>query len=736
MDRDYEYEELVGTVISVVYKNDESGYTVLSVRDENEEKKTVVGLFPFVVQGERIVAQGFWVNHPVHGEQFKAELITCIMPKNENDIFDFLSGGAIKGVGPATASLMVNEFGTKTLDIIENFPEKLTILRGISKSKAEQISTLLKQQTGIRRMIEYFCSFGLRPSYALRLNKYYGDRAFRLVQSNPYILCSDQIGASFGEADNVALEMGFELYSDERIEAAALHELSHNSGNGHCFIPAESLINATCQLISCDYEHVEKGLGRLIEHGRVISETIRDINACYLPELYDAETTIAYRLAEMNRDKYEIDIDLEQLVSRLEEINDICYAPKQRSILDTVLKNKVAVITGGPGTGKTTSISAILSMFDVLGLRTLITAPTGRAAKRVTELSGREATTVHRLLEARISPEGDRVVFNKNEADLLDCDAVILDESSMVDIPLLAALLRAMPDESRLIIVGDVDQLPPVGPGNALRAIIDSGIFPVIRLTDIFRQNESSRIISYAHMINRGEYPDFSVNKDGFFRLKRFQAASSVETIIELFSVRLPQNINVSPKDIQVLSPTRKGKMGTVNLNSKLQEVLNPPAQGKKEKSFGDVFFRVGDRVMQIKNNYDLLWTDNKTMEQGFGVFNGDIGEIISIDNEFQKLVIDFDGRVAVYPFEALNDLEHAWAITVHKSQGSEYKAVILSLSPSSKMLLTRDVLYTAVTRAREMLIMVGDESVAVTMIDNYKRSNRYSFLKTRLLMI
>ena len=436
-------------------------------------------------------------------------------------------------------------------------------------------------------------------------------------------------------------------------------------------------------------------------------------------------------MAKMCARKYKEDVDIPALIARIEKRQGIEYAPLQRQTLQLALENQLVVITGGPGTGKTTSIRAIIAMFDSLGLKTLLTAPTGRAAKRMSELSGEDAVTVHRLLGAKFAEDGERVVFAKNEGDRLDCGAVILDECSMVDITLIDALLRALPDDARLVMVGDADQLPSVGPGNVFSAVIRSGVVPTVKLTEIFRQNEGSRIVRNAHLINKGEHPNLAENTGDFFRLKRLQAASSVETIVELCAV--PGKMHIPPGDIQVLSPTRKGELGTKNLNRRLQEALNPASPEKKEKLFSDVVFREGDRVMQIKNNYDILWRSADGSSAGSGIYNGDIGRIVSIDTDAENVTVDFDGRLAAYAFDSLLELEHAWAMTVHKSQGSEYRAVILALSASSQMLLTRDVLYTAVTRAKEILIMVGDDQTAYHMIDNYRQSKRYTALRVRL---
>ena len=733
MEQENELLELSGTVNSVIYKNEENGYTVLRLRDGNGESVTVVGCFPYAASGESMIISGVWMNHSVHGRQFKAEFAQRLLPTSAPAIYDYLAGGAVKGIGPATAALIVDRFGDKTLDVLESSPEKLAELRGISLSKAKQMSKDFRHQAGVRRIMEFVCSFGLRPILAMRMYKFYGDDALELLRENPYILATNHIGSRFSEADALALEMGLDGSSRNRINAACLFELKHNLNNGHCFIPREKLAAVTAELINVETGEAEASIDELIETGQIIYEEIAGCKACYLPEIYEAETDAAEQLAKMCRRKFSEDVDIPKLIARLERQQGIEYAPLQRQTLHLALENQLVVITGGPGTGKTTSIRAILAMFDALGIKTLLTAPTGRAAKRMTELSGQEAVTVHRLLGAKFAEDGERVVFTKDESDRLDCNAVILDECSMVDVTLIDALLRAMPDDARLVMVGDADQLPSVGPGNVFSAVIRSGVVPTVKLTEIFRQNGGSRIVRNAHLINKGEHPDLSENTGDFFRLKRIQAASAVETIAELCSVRLPNRLNIPPSDIQVLSPTRKGELGIRNLNRRLQLVLNPPSPDKKEKLFGDVVFREGDRVMQIKNNYDILWRAEDNSAAGSGIYNGDIGQIVSIDTESETVTVNFDGRITGYGFDSLLELEHAWAMTVHKSQGSEYRAVILALSPSSQMLLTRDVLYTAVTRAKEILILVGDDQTAYYMIDNFRQSKRYTALRVRL---
>ncbi len=733
MDQELEYQELTGTVETVIFKNEENGYTVLRLRADSGETVTVVGCFPFAAPGESMIASGEWMTHNVHGRQFKAEFSQRFLPSSGPAIYQFLAGGSVKGVGPATASLIVDRFGDKTLDVILNRPQELSEVRGISSAKAQQISKSFRQQAGLRMLMEFVCSFGLRPILAMRAYKYYGDKALEQLRENPYLLCSTLIGATFREADTMALGLGMGGNSKNRIAAALLFELVHNTGNGHCFIPREKLAAVTAELIGVEAEEADKCIGELIEEHQLRYEEIAGVRACYLPELYEAETNTAETFARMAKRHFKERLNTEKFLSRLEVQQCVSYDPDQRQAIGMALDNQLMVLTGGPGTGKTTCIRAILAMFDELGLKTLLCAPTGRAAKRMTEVTGRESATVHRLLGAKFDEEGDRVVFTKKENDRLDCDAVILDECSMVDIQLMDALLRALPPDARLILVGDANQLPSVGPGNVFSALIRSQVVATGTLSLIHRQGEGSHIIRNAHMIKDGQYPNFGENARDFFRLKRLQGASAVETITELCAVRLPNKMHIPPEEIQVLSPTRKGETGTVNLNKRLQEALNPAAPDKKEKPFGDAIFREGDRVMQIRNNYDILWKNANNTEAGTGIYNGDMGVLCRIDPESETLTVDFDGHLATYGFDALTELEHAWAVTVHKAQGSEYRAVILALTGASQQLMTRSVLYTAVTRAKELLILVGDDAVAQRMIDNFRQARRYTALRVRL---
>ena len=728
-----EQTEINGIISSVIYLNDENGYAVVRMETDSGEMVTAVGCLPYIAPGEMISAEGSWVTHAQHGRQFKIEQSNRLLPTSADGIYEYLAGSTVKGIGPATAALIVDRFKEKSLDILEMHPEKLAEIKGISLTKAKDLSASFKKQAGVRRLTEFLCAYGIKPLVALKLYRAYGSAALETVHENPYIISASHIGASFAEADNLALELGIEGDSINRISAAVLFELQHNSCNGHCFIPRDKLIAATSQLISVPADLVSDAIDSLSENGGLVCDKVANLNVCYLTELYEAETYTAERLKSMVGLKTKSSANIERLITKLESLYDISYAPLQKQSIELALNNRILVITGGPGTGKTTILKGILSLYDELELETLLAAPTGRAAKRMSELTGREASTIHRLLGAKMAEDGETVVFSKHEGDPLNCDALVLDECSMVDITLMSSLLKALKPGCRLVLVGDADQLPSVGPGNVFSDIIRSQTVPTVRLTEIFRQKGDSRIVRNAHMINRGEHPDFEANTGDFFRLRRLKGGTAVETIVELCARRLPENMKIPSASIQVLSPTRKGETGTVNLNKRLQAALNPPSESKKEKLFGEAVFRVGDRVIQTKNNYDTIWK-TKGGVSGAGVYNGDIGTIAQIDPITETLTVDFEDKLATYSFEMLNELEHAWALTVHKSQGSEYRAVVLALSGDVQMLVTRGVLYTAVTRAKELLIMVGDDNIAHRMIDNNKQSRRYSALRLRLI--
>ncbi len=725
--------ELSGSIASVIYQNEENGYAILRMEVDDGSQATVLGCIPYAAPGELMTAVGSWVKHPTHGEQFKAEFVERTMPESAEAIFRYLSGRTVRGIGPATASLLVSRFGSDTLNVLEYQPEKLTEIKGISAQKAKEISRQFRQQVGLRRLIELLAAASIRPVVAVRMYQFYGDKAMELVQENPYILATDLIGATFAEADALALSHGFAGDSPERVAAAAEFELSYNARNGHCFIPRNKLIAATSQLINVPESLVDMCLDEQFNLGAIVCERVVNVEGCYLSRIYEDECEVSRRLLLMAEETYRYEQNYDAITAKIEQQLEIQLAEQQKQAVVLACHHQVIAITGGPGTGKTTSIRAILALFESLRLETLLAAPTGRAAKRMSELTGQNAQTIHRLLGAGMSEDRQSIVFGHDEEEPLECDAVILDECSMVDISLMSALLKALPPECRLILVGDADQLPSVGPGCMFADVIRSGKIPSIRLTEIFRQSAGSQIVSYAHAINRGQHPPLLRNQGDFFFLRRNDPEKAVETIVELCSQRLPQKMGIPASEIQVLTPTRRRELGSVALNARLQAVLNPQSDKKTEYSFGEVVFREGDRVMQIRNDYDIMLKTPGGLTCGLGVFNGDVGQILTIDRATETLVVDYDGKYATYGFEQLNELEHAWAMTVHKSQGSEYRAVILSVGRAGPMLLTRSVLYTAITRAKSLLIAVGEPEIAERMIDQNKQGRRYSGLRARL---
>ena len=725
-----------GTVESVIYQNQENGYTVLRLDGGEGQTLTVVGCMPGVAPGEGIAVEGTWTRHASYGEQFKAEAVERRTPAGTKAIFDYLSSGAVKGIGAATARRMVEEFGEETLTVLEEHPERLTQIKGVTRKKALAMGENFRLQMGMRRLLEFLGEHEVPLQLAMPLYRKYGDRALEIIRGNPYLLVDGELGVEFSTADKLALSMGMEGDDPQRIEAGLLFELAHNLDNGHTFLPRRKLLPATAQLIELEgeTEALEDALEALLERGEVIQETVANEEAVYLHDLCEAEQYVAFRLAEMARGEQVPPHGLDGLIDRIQAEQGIVYAPQQRQAVELAAASQVMLLTGGPGTGKTTSLRGVLALFDQLGLETALAAPTGRAAKRLGELCGMEAATIHRLLETQYDPRSGRLVFARDEDDPLRADAVIVDETSMVDILLMRGLLSALRPECRLILVGDPDQLPSVGPGNLFSDLIRSGVVPMVRLTEIFRQAAESAIIRNAHGVNRGELPDLRDNKHDFFFLRRKDPARAAETIVELVQTRLPNNMGIPPEQIQVLSPTRKRVTGTAALNRAIQEAVNPPAPDRPERRFGEYVFRQGDRVMQVRNNYDVIWKDGLTT--GMGVFNGDIGRIVEVDNRSELITVDFEGRLVEYTPDMLGELEPAYAITVHKAQGSEYRAVILSVSDGAPVLLTRGVLYTAITRARELLILVGDEEVVARMTANDRQQRRYSGLRWRLVQI
>jgi len=727
-------DTIEGVVNNIVFSNAENGYTVLRL-DTIDGIVTVAGTVAGISQGERLILTGEWMTHPEYGEQFKSETFEVKPPTGADDIYRYLASGAIRNIGPAKARDIVDRFGSEALDIIENDPDKLSIIKGISLKSARSIGDGYRRQASLRRLIDFFNQYNIKPLIATRVYKDYGNESLDAVRDNPYLIVSESYGADFFEADSIAINLGFESDCNERLSAALIYELSYNLGNGHTFIPRKKLIAAVCELLSVDGDAVAEALDALCEYGDIVASQIVGLECCYLKHLFEAENYSAERLLEMvgtQKTQGKQGDDSSATLCSIEQELGIKYAKMQLDALEVAYSSNIMALTGGPGTGKTTTVRGILMLFDLLGLKTVLCAPTGRAAKRLSELCGREAATVHRLLGASLDEDGMHF-FKHDEEDPLDADAIIVDESSMIDIILMSALLRALKTGCRLIMIGDADQLPSVGPGNMFSDVIRSGVVPVIALTEIFRQAEGSGIIKCAHNVNRGDMPDLSEKYSDFFFMRRQTDEQLAHTVAELCYKRLPENMGIDPSQIQVLSPTRKRASGTAALNVLLQEKLNPRSAEKKEKASGDFIFRTGDKVMQIRNNYDILWKSPDNLTTGAGVFNGDIGVIKSIDNEAETMTVDFEDKLVTYSFDKLAELEPAFAMTVHKSQGSEYHAVVLAMTSAASQLISRSVLYTAMTRAKSLLIIVGNPAVMAQMVQNDKRQRRYSGLRARL---
>ena len=722
-----------GSVDAVIFQNEENGYTVLLLRvDGEDEPITVVGCIPCAAAGEGMTVTGVWVNHPVHGPQLSAESVERRLPQEEEDIVSYLSSGILKGIGPATAQRLVERFGTDTLRVLEEEPERLKTIKGITAKKAVELSEAFRALTGLRQVMEFLARYDLPVYLAMAVQRTYGDNALQMLRDDPYILSRAQFGVDFAVADAIAISMGFGGDDPCRLRAAIEYELAHNAGNGHVFLPREKLLAATAQLVDVDTDMVETALDKLIDSFAVVEKPIANVRGCYLPRLYQAETFVAQRLLSMLRAPVEQLRQVDKTIDAIEKEQGVSYAPLQRQAVRMAAEGGVLLLTGGPGTGKTTSLRGIVALYRRMGLDVALLAPTGRAAKRLGEVTDCDAQTIHRALGMSYNEMTGQVAFKKNGSDPLEAHAVIVDEMSMVDLELMQALLEALRPGCRLVLVGDPDQLPSVGAGNVLGDLLRSTVVPTVSLTQVFRQAEQSAIIRNAHAVNLGQPPQLDSNQGDFFFLCRRSPDRLVQTVVELCRDRLPKNMNVPADQIQVLSPTRKGACGTAALNRALQAALNPPAAGKQQKQWGDVTFRVGDRVMQTKNNYDVLWEkDDGTA--GSGIFNGDVGVIQDIDSSGELIVLRFDDRTATYTADLLAQLDMAYAITVHKSQGSEYPAVILVSAPAAPSLMVRGVLYTAITRARRMLIMVGDDTVPAKMAANDRQQRRYSGLRRRL---
>ena len=724
-------EKLAGYVEHIIYRNADNGYTVLNLVS-GEEEITCVGIFSAIAEGENIEASGDYTDHPTYGKQFKVESFEEKAPEDEEAIERYLGSGAIRGIGLALAARIVRRFKADTFRIIEEEPERLQTVKGITARRAMELSAAFRELTGLKRVMEFLARYELPVPLAMQLYRAYGADALPRLREDPYLLTGDAYGVEFSTMDEIALSMGFDGDSPCRVEAALTYELSHNLNNGHVFLPRDKLLSAAAQLISADTDALETALDGLLTRGVIIQEQVANVQACYLLRLYQAETRVARRLLSLRDAPRQTGKNVDRIITEMERQQGIAYAPHQRQAVTLAARSGVLLLTGGPGTGKTTSTRGIVTLLERMGLTVLLLAPTGRAAKRMSELCSREAQTIHRCLGMTFNELTGEVTFKKNEKDLLEADAVIVDEMSMVDLPLMDALLAALKPGCRLVMVGDPDQLPSVGPGNVLGDILRSGSVASVTLTEVFRQAEQSAIIRNAHAVNRGQSPDLKNKQNDFFFLCRRSPDRLVQTVVDLCRTRLPENMGIPAGQIQVLSPTRKGETGTVSLNRALQAALNPPSPGKRQKAWGDMVFRVGDRVMQTRNNYDVIWQKDSG-EAGSGIFNGDVGTVEDIDPSGELVTIRFDDRVSVYTADLLGQLDMAYAMTVHKAQGSEYRAVVLVSAPAAPSLLVRGVLYTAITRARELLVMVGDDVIPGQMAENDRRTRRYSGLRRRL---
>lgn len=728
-------EDLVtvtGVVEYITFQNSENGYTVLDFSSDGE-LYTATGNIGELYCGEKVTFTGRWSVHPTFGKQLKVEGCRREMPETAAEMLSYLSSGIIKGVKEKTAQKIVERFGSEAFAVIENSPARLAEIKGISRDRAKEISEEFKRRAAEREALISLEKYGMTTAECLKVFKIYGSRAVDTVERNPYLLCSEGIGITFEKACAVASMLPVPPADEYRVEAGVLYVVRHNLYNGHTCLPREKVLVPSTALLGCSQECADEAIDRLTDQRRIICDEICGREFVFLPEIYEAEKRAASTVLFMKRFAPKCTIDIDEQIKNAELIGGVCYNDRQRLAIKLAVEKGILILTGGPGTGKTTTLRGILKVFESQGLEVALAAPTGRAAKRMSELTGREAQTIHRLLEVEWD-RNDRPVFQRNKRNPLGAGAVIIDELSMVDVVLFASLLDALPIGCRLVMVGDSDQLPPVGAGNVLHDMINSKALPVVELKEVFRQAMESLIVTNAHRIVRGENPELSRTDKDFFFLERNTPASTAQTVAQLCSERLPKAYKYSPTDdIQVLCPSRKGEAGTVNLNKILQRMINPPARHKREHAFGQRVFREGDKLMQIKNNYNIPWTSSD--KEGLGVFNGDIGVLDKIDEGAHMLYVRFDDKTAEYPFEGSAELEHAYAVTVHKSQGSEFEAVVMPVSGVVEQLAYRNLLYTAVTRAKNLMILVGSRKTVEKMVANDSKAKRYSALKSFIML-
>ncbi|XZI41561.1 SF1B family DNA helicase RecD2 [Clostridium perfringens] len=731
-------EALNGIVESIVFKSSDTGYTVIKFR-ENNIIHTAVGVLPHVKEGQNLKIIGSWVNHSQFGKQFKVEECEEILPTSKDGIEKYLSSGIIQGIGPVTAKKIVNKFGEDTLNILDNNIERLKEIEGIGKKKLETIIESYREQRELKNITIFLQTHGLSVNQCLKIYKKYGASSVDTVKNNPYILCDEISGIGFKTSDKIARSLGIEIDSPFRIQSGIRYVINEFCANGHTFMPKDELIKEASNVLTVSGDIIEENIKNAALDRKIKLEKVNDKEGVFTIPNYYCELGITNRILTLAISNFQdISVDVEHLILQFEKKNNITFAESQKDAIISAFQNGIEIITGGPGTGKTTIIKCIIEIFETCGLKVLLGAPTGRAAKRMSESTGKEATTIHRMLDMGVFEKEESVFVTNAEEHSLEADVVIIDEASMIDITLMNALLKSIKVGTRLIIVGDVDQLPSVGAGNVLNDFIESGFTKVVRLKEIFRQGKESMIVVNAHKINKGEMPKLNEKGTDFFFIRNDIQEGILNTIIDLINTRLPKfNSNWDKlKSIQVLVPMKKGVLGVTNLNEKIQNVLNPKAPYKKEKEFRSMIFREGDKVMQIKNNYSLKWTRiaGKGEHEGSGVFNGDMGFIENIDLEGKKLSIIFDDeRRVIYDFMYLDELDLAYAITIHKSQGSEFPVVIIPAYMGAPLLMNRNLLYTGITRAKEMVVVVGIPKALKYMVDNTRSMERYSSLNWRI---
>lgn len=730
-------QEIEGFVDSIVYQNDENGYVVAKIKDK-EESITIVGYIPYLSEGQSLRLLGEWIAHPDYGQQFKVQSSEELLPDSVKGIERYLASGIITGIGPITAKKIVEKFGDEALEILDKDIERLKEIEGIGDKKISVISESFSKQHEIRNIMIFMQNYGITPNQCGKIYKRFGSDSIKVVRENPYIITEEISGIGFKTADKIARSLGIEANSTFRIESGIKYIINQFCAMGNTYMPKERLIKNGMDILSVSKQEIEEGIYSCALEGKIKVENVGEETCIFTLPYYYCELGVTKGILKLTLDEYhDLQIDVEVEIREFEKNNNVKFAASQKEAITSAFYNGVEIITGGPGTGKTTIINCIAEIFERANLKVMLGAPTGRAAKRMTEATGREAKTIHRLLEMGIS-EDENMMFSKGENTPLECDVLIVDEASMIDIMLMHNLLKAVTQGTRLIIVGDVDQLPSVGPGTVLRDFIESRCIKVIRLKEIFRQSKESMIIVNAHKINDGEMPVINAKDNDFYFIKHEDQNTILQTLIELIQKRLPSfNKNWDPnKNIQILSPMRKGILGVSNLNLKLQEILNPESKNKKEKEYKDMVFRVGDKVMQTKNNYSLKWirVSGEGESEGVGIFNGDVGYIEEINEDENTITIIFDDeRKVVYDSIYIDEIDLAYAITIHKSQGSEFPVVVIPVFMGPPMLMNRNLLYTGITRAKQMVVLVGSTKSLRYMINNNKGFDRYSMLKWRI---